>query len=185
LAQQGWSTTNAFLTGAMVADTRTWLDERREALQPAGIGRAGTHRTHALRGDSTAWLDVDTPTSRVEQQWAERLEALRSHLNRSLFLGLRTVEAHVAVYPPGTGYARHLDRFRDDDARTVSLVAYLNTDWRPDDGGALRLYPADDAPAVDVWPEAGHAVAFLSADIPHEVLATQRERWSVAAWFRR
>lgn len=33
-------------------------------------------------------------------------------------------------------------------------------------------------------PRAGTLVVFLSEDMPHEVLETQRERYSIAGWFR-
>ena len=93
------------------------------------------------------------------------------------------VEAHYAIYPPGTRYGRHRDRFRDDDARVLSCVLYLNDAWTHDDGGALRLYDGDGA--IDVLPEGGRLVAFLSADFEHEVLPARRERLSIAGWFRR
>ncbi|MNF01063.1 hypothetical protein D3C80_1999940 [compost metagenome] len=76
-----------------------------------------------------------------------------------------------------------MDRFRDDDRRAVSVVAYLNTDWQQEQGGALRLHLAEGE--HDVQPEGGGLVVFLSADLPHEVLPASRERLSLAGWFRR
>lgn len=151
-------------------------------LTPAAVGR-GDARTHAatVRGDAIAWLEPSEP---VAQALLDRFEQLRQALNASCYLGLKRIEAHLACYPPGAGYARHLDRFRDDDARVISAVLYLNEDWDPADGGQLRLYP-QDAETVDVQPEAGTLVLFRSADLPHEVLPARRERWSVAGWFRR
>jgi SM-20-related protein len=115
----------------------------------------------------------------------ERLDTLRVALNRRLFLGLGEVEAHYAAYPPGGGYARHRDRFRDSDARVVSLVTYLNEDWNADDGGALRLYFDEEGcdAGVEVAPSRG-SVCFLS-ELEHEVLPARCERMSIAAWFRR
>ena len=109
------------------------------------------------------------------------LDALRVRLDRRLFLGVREVEAHFARYPAGAGYARHRDRFRDDDARVLSLVSYLNPDWGDADGGGLRLYLPDGP--VDIAPRTG-SVCFLSA-LEHEVLPATRPRLSIAAWFRR
>ncbi|HEU4430348.1 MAG TPA: 2OG-Fe(II) oxygenase [Myxococcota bacterium] len=108
-------------------------------------------------------------------------------LNRELFLGLVALEAHYACYGAGAGYARHVDRFRDDDTRAISLVLYLNDAWRDDDGGALRLFASDDArePALVVAPRGGTLVAMRSDTIAHEVLPALRERWSIAAWLRR
>jgi SM-20-related protein len=45
-------------------------------------------------------------------------------LKGALSLGIEEVEAHYACYAPGVDYARHVDRFRDDDARVISLVLY-------------------------------------------------------------
>lgn len=151
-------------------------------MHAAGVGRAaGRVEVRAIRGDAIAWLESDRPAS---ADLLARFEALRQDLNATFFLGLKRIEAHLACYPPGAGYARHLDRFRDDDARVISAVLYLNEGWDADDGGQLRLYP-DGRAAVDVQPEAGTLVLFRSADLPHEVLPARRERWSVAGWFRR
>jgi hypothetical protein len=96
-------------------------------------------------------------------------------VNRELGIGLWTFEGHYALYPPGAGYARHRDRFRDDDARVLSCVLYLNAGWRPDDGGALRLH-FDDGGALDVAPDGGTLVAFLAEAFEHEVLPGRRPR---------
>jgi len=88
----------------------------------------------------------------------------------------------VPLYPAGAVYIRHRDRLRDDGGRLVSFVGYLNPGWTLEDGGALRLYL--DAGSVDVVPEDGTAVCFLS-DIEHEVLLATRARLSIAAWLRR
>jgi SM-20-related protein len=102
-------------------------------------------------------------------------------------LGLFELEAHFAVYAPGAAYPTHVDRLRGDDARVLSVVLYLNADWRAADGGALRLYleGTGRAPRVDVLPCGGTLVAFLSERFAHEVLPAWRERLSLAGWFRR
>lgn len=156
--------------------------QREAALEPAGIGRAASHALRPqLRGDRTLWLD-DPRCGTAASAYLHALDALRLGLNRRLFLGLRELEAHYACYPPGTGYARHRDRFRDSDLRVMSLVSYLNTDWDEADGGALRLHA--EGGGVDVMPEGGSSVCFLS-ELEHEVLPAARERLSIAAWFRR
>ena len=109
---------------------------------------------------------------------------MRTSCNRELALGLFEFEAHYALYPPGTRYARHRDRFRDDDARVLSCVLYLNDAWCAEDGGALRVH-LDDARRLDVVPAGGTLVAFLSARFEHEVLASQRQRLALTGWFRR
>jgi SM-20-related protein len=155
------------------------------ALAPAAIGHGAQQTLDATqRGDRTAWLDaLDPARAPTLHALSAELDALRAALNRTLLLGLEEVEAHLACYPPGAGYARHRDRFADHDARVLSLVLYLNDDWRPAHGGALRLHLA--AGPHDVLPASGTLVAFLSDRVEHEVRPATRERWSVAAWFRR
>ena len=151
-------------------------------LAPAATGRGEGRRLQpSLRGDRTLWLD-DPRCGTAAAAFLAQLDELRIALNQRLFLGLAEVEAHYARYAPGTGYARHRDRFRDSDARVVSLVAYLNEDWSDSDGGALRLHSADGA--VDIAPIGGTAVCFRS-ELEHEVLPATRERLSIAGWFRR
>ena len=68
---------------------------------------------------------------------------------------------------------------------TYTLVAYLNDDWKEEEGGALKLYiDENDNEGISVMPQMGTFVVFLSERFPHEVLPTTRERHSVAGWFR-
>jgi SM-20-related protein len=150
-------------------------------LHPAATGRADDRRFAGLRGDSTLWLD-DPACGPAARELLAALDALRGELNRRLLLGLDSVEAHFAHYPPGAGYARHRDRFRSDDARVLSLVVYLNPDWSDDAGGALRLHLPEGP--HDVAPRLGTVAIFLSETVEHEVLPAQQPRFSVAAWFR-
>lgn len=151
-------------------------------LRAAATGRGDGRLQAGLRGDATLWLD-DPACGPAAAALLAALDALRAPLNARLMLGLAEVEAHFAHYPPGAAYARHRDRFRDDDARVLSLVLYLNPDWPADAGGELRLHLPGGP--VDVAPVMGCAVAFLSEAVEHEVRPATRPRFSVAAWFRR
>ena len=152
-------------------------------LRPAAIGRGEIRRERSdIRGDHLLWLDQHALTQAQTLYW-QRMDALRMGLNRALLLGLDELEAHYALYPPGACYAKHRDRFRDDDARVLSSVLYLNHDWRIEAGGQLRLY-LPQSKHVDIYPTAGTLVLFLSAEFEHEVLPAARERLSVAGWFR-
>lgn len=152
------------------------------ALSRAAVGRRdGRALRDDIRADATLWLD-DPRCGAPARTFLARMDEVRIALNRTLYLGLAECEAHYAAYPPGGGYARHRDRFRDSDARVVSWVSYLNDDdWRGDDGGALRLHLHDGA--VDVSP-AGGSICFMS-ELEHEVLPSMRERLSIACWMRR
>ncbi len=153
------------------------------ALKVAGIGRAtSAQHAPAIRGDAIAWLDAGSADA-ADQAALHWLDGLRRALNEQLFLGLESVEAHYAVYPPGAGYARHVDRHRDSDARVLSMVLYLNEHWQATWGGQLQLFEQERL-MHKVEPQGGTLVLFRSEQFPHEVLAAQQQRVSIAAWFR-
>ena len=108
-------------------------------------------------------------------------------VNQALYLGLHDLEAHLAVYPPGSFYQAHLDRFRDSDLRTLTVVLYLNPpDWRDEDGGHLRFWPVDrEGDSLLLQPAGGTLVTFLSDRFWHAVEPAGRTRLSVTGWFRR
>lgn len=164
---------------AAAAEAREHQSSR--ALRPASTGRDAGLRLAGLRGDDTLWLD-SPPCGAAARDLLAALDGLREGLNRRLTLGLASVEAHFAHYPVGAGYARHVDGFRQDDARVLSLVLYLNRDWPADAGGALRLHLPDGH--RDIAPAQGTLAIFLSAGVEHEVLPATQPRFSVAAWFR-
>ena len=116
-------------------------------------------------------------------RYLDAMDRFRTTLNHSLFLGLDNLECHFAIYAPGAFYQAHLDRFRDNNRRTISTVLYLNPDWLPQHAGELRLHV--DGQTIDIAPVANRLVCFLSADILHEVLPTTHERLSLTGWFRR
>jgi SM-20-related protein len=149
-------------------------------LTPARVG-ADRSATFS-RGDSTRWFEPEALSTR-QQVFADGIEALRITLNRDLFLGLVDSESHYAVYQPGAGYARHLDCLRNDDSRVISAVFYLNEAWQDAEGGALRLYLADQS-YHDVFPRAGTLLLFLSVRFEHEVLPATRDRMSIACWMK-
>ena len=186
LAADGFAVVADFLPPPVIVALRA--EGERHALAgemvPATIGRGSARVERAdIRGDGICWLD-DTATAPSERTFRAAVEGLRLAFNRELALGLFEFEGHYAFYPPGAAYARHRDRFRDDDARVVSCVMYLNGDWRPADGGALRLHLGDGRHR-DVPPTGGTLVAFRSERFEHEVLPTMGARWSLAGWFRR
>lgn len=188
LIGQGWCVWPGFLVEDRLTELANVIREQwaRGTLHKAGIGRGAARSVRRdIRGDHVLWLD-ECQVPAVQRFIAAELEALRLALNAAGYLGLHEFEGHFAVYPPGAGYARHLDRFRDSDARVVSLALYLNLDWRAADGGELRLYPGTELDeAITVLPAGGTLVGFLSAEIAHEVLPSRCHRFSLSGWFRR
>lgn len=193
LAAEGYAVVEGFLPedvcAALAGEIRA--AEADGKFRPAGIGRGAHFKVNPeVRSDQVLWLSEASLTDTQRIVWT-RLEALRLELNRRLFLGLRWFEGHLAVYPAGARYAKHLDRFQLDRspvaaARALSFVLYLNPTWTAADGGALRLYRRDahDQALRDVLPQGGTLVCFLSAEIPHEVLPPRKPRLSCTGWFR-
>lgn len=152
-------------------------------LQPAANGNIAERSVNpGLREDFILWLQEPTLTAAQRSYW-ERLEQLRLAANAArLHLDLAGFEGHLAVYPPGTFYHKHIDRFQVDCRRALTCILYLNADWEEADGGQLRLY-LDDERYFDILPQAGTLVTFLSERFWHEVLPTKRDRMSITGWF--
>ena len=185
LATQGWSKQKFFFPPELSTELAKECYQRaqRGQLAPAAIGRGSTKVVHEnIRGDHIQWLDAGH--HQAIDDYLVLMEQLRVEINQSLFLGLDDFESHFTLYPPGAFYKKHLDRFRDDDRRTVSCVSYLNENWLPEQGGALRMY-LNDNQIYDVIPQSGTLIIFMSAQWPHEVLPATRDRLSVTGWFRR
>jgi SM-20-related protein len=187
LAGAGWSVCPGFLPGADVRRLRDEAEElwREGAFRRAGVGTGAEAQVRPeIRSDRILWLDE--PYTPAQQRYLDELERLRLALNRHLYLGLFTFEGHLAVYPPGSFYGKHLDQFRTARQRVVSCILYLNEGWSPEDGGQLRLYdgPEEGAAWRDVLPAAGTLAVFLSGTVYHEVLPARRERRSLTGWFR-
>jgi SM-20-related protein len=188
LGECGWCVTRHF----MPADgTRILAAEAEEAWESgcfrhAGVGRGRTWELRPeVRSDKVLWLDEQSCTL-TQAAYLQQMEQLRQAINSQLFLGLFDFEGHLAVYPPGTRYRRHVDQFRDMGARLVTAVLYLNPEWGPHLGGALRLYldPGGDGDFVDILPQGGQLVTFLSQRFYHEVLPATSNRFSIAGWYR-
>ena len=185
LIEHGWSQHNFFLSTDLVLAlaTECMALQSNDGLVLAGVGRGKAHEIREqIRGDQIHWLN--TGQSLACDQYLDLMENVRLFLNQHLFLGLDEYESHFAFYTPGTSYIKHIDRFRDYDRRMISVVVYLNEDWLPEQGGALRLHLEENR-TEDISPLACRLVLFLSAEIAHEVLPATRNRLSIAGWFKR
>jgi SM-20-related protein len=184
LRERGYSVRHGALPEALAASLRTEVAALpAQAFRSAGVGRAGDHQLNRfVRSDAICWIQGASPAAAAWIAWTGRL---REALNRHLLLGLFSFESHYACYGPGDFYRRHVDAFRGEANRVLSLVAYLNPGWGPADGGELVLYrDADDREGLRVTPLQGSLVTFLSEEVPHEVLPAARPRYSIAGWYR-
>lgn len=152
-------------------------------FEKAGIGREQAHvLNESIRSDEIAWIGNDTD---VGKQWLSWADQLQQYINRRLYLGLFSFESHFAHYAKGDFYKRHVDAFKGQANRMLTVVAYLNDDWQPADGGEFVLYlDQQDENGIKVLPTKGTVAIFLSEEFPHEVLAAGRDRFSIAGWYR-
>ena len=153
----------------------------------AAIGKGDQRQVRTeTRSDEVLWMD-STALSPLQAIFWEKVAEVQQVLNRRCFLGLKSFEGHFARYPIGSFYKRHLDQFHAVPHRIVTIILYLNESWTEADGGQLRMYfPQEDGSErmEDVLPLGGRLVVFLSEEIPHEVLPTQKDRISITGWLR-
>ena len=156
-------------------------------FKKAAVGKGDQKQVRAeIRSDEVLWMDP-MALSPLQAIFWEKIEELKQVLNRRCFLGLKSFEGHFARYPIGSFYKRHLDQFHAVPHRIVTVILYLNESWTEADGGQLRMYfPQEDGSerVEDVLPLGGRLVVFLSEEIPHEVMPTQKERISITGWLR-
>lgn len=194
ITQHGFAIMENFLPQAAIlklADEITALKDQ-SLMQDAGTGRATVASSRSinknLRGDMIYWLE-EAEASHAQQDYLMKMKALRLQLNQQLYLGLFALESHLALYPAGSGYKKHIDRFATVNdgkpVRKISSILYLNQDWKEADGGHLRLYKTADneADTLDISPIGGRLVIFLSDTFYHEVLPATRDRKSLTGWF--
>ncbi len=186
IVQQGYAVIENFLSPYEVNNLAT----QAKALQSMGQmhkAKTGVTKTEipSIRGDFIHWIETGQANS-AEMVYLKAMAALQQAINREFFLGLFELESHFAIYPPGSGYQKHLDQFIGNEERKVSCILYLNDNWNNEDGGQLRMYldKNDATKFLDIIPQAGTLVVFLSSEFLHEVLPAKRERISITGWFR-
>jgi SM-20-related protein len=179
LADKGYAVVDNFVSPPAIQDVLSLDLFREEHLKKAGIGKENKQINEGIRGDFIKWIDkTDAPDA--IKAYTDTLNALREFLNQSLYLSLKDYEVHLAMYPAGSFYKRHLDQFKSDDHRKLSVILYLNQDWSESMGGQLRMYLEQET--VDLLPLAGRLVCFRSDRIEHEVLPATRTRMSITGW---
>lgn len=153
--------------------------EQNDQLKKAGIGSSGEFQVNtSIRGDFIYWLD------RLRDEKLEPFFGLMDELIQSLkrfcFLSLSGSEFHIAKYPKGSHYNRHLDQFNERSNRQITVLIYLNEHWKKGDGGELKIYKNDEEILVE--PTAKRLLLFKSDIIEHEVLKTNVPRYSLTGW---
>ena len=186
IAQHGYAVIEQFINPKEIASLAAQAKNLHSAgeMHKAKTGISKVENS-TLRGDFIYWIEA-SEASESEMVYLNAMTELQQAINQTFFLGLFELESHFAIYPPGTGYQKHLDQFIGKEERKISCILYLNEGWHHEDGGQLRMYldKKDGNRFVDITPQAGTLVVFLSSDFLHEVLPAKRERISVTGWFR-
>ena len=178
IERNGFALIPKLVSAADLAEMNRFFDTHRAEFKPAMVGSQGKlQRVEAVRGDYTFWIDALNPVKPLDKL-ITFLDELKSTMNQKLFLGLQQYECHLAYYPPGTFYKKHIDRHESNSTRSLSFVFYLNETT----GGELVLYNKDNSVIKIVTPEAGSFICFLSNEFPHEVKPSSRERRSFTGW---
>eukprot|EP00811_Abedinium_folium_P015818 NODE_2476_length_2205_cov_3.719923.p1 GENE.NODE_2476_length_2205_cov_3.719923~~NODE_2476_length_2205_cov_3.719923.p1 ORF type:complete len:313 (-),score=103.42 NODE_2476_length_2205_cov_3.719923:391-1329(-) len=160
------------------------------------LNAAGEPRKWTLHGDYRAWCADNDVRAPVFQKHIKPLD----HLVDLLKAGdaapetarrLRDVDFHefvMAVCYPGETRSRYLRHCDVSRGATLSTIFYLSSDWRTEDEGCLRLFwPGEVGSRVkdDILPIAGRMLMFwASEEVPHEVLSTKRDRFTLVVWYK-
>ena len=185
LSKNGYAICDAFLSTKTISSLANMATKRylSGAMTFAKTGKQA--KNTSIRGDSIFWLDENSHEPSV-QAYFIKMHLLKNALNLHLFMNVQELETHLAVYPIGSVYEKHLDQFNQGEGvqtRQLSSVLYLNNHWLAADGGALRLH-LNESEYLDIAPSAGKLVLFLSSQFWHEVLPATRDRISLTGWFR-
>jgi len=182
LAGHGYAVIDDFLNDEETTAIRSSDGFKNGLLQfkKAGIGRTLDKQINeSIRGDYIQWIDPHQAHQAFDP-YLQKLRSLIAFVNQSLYLSLKDFEIHQTIYPIGAFYKRHLDQFKKNDHRKLSIICYFNKNWKESEGGQLRLYLPSGS--LDVFPLAGRMVCFRSDLLEHEVLPALRERLSITGW---
>lgn len=181
LADNDFVVVDDFLSDYLVNKVISFFEDRlsENDLEKAGIGALGNHTIDKkIRGDYIYWLSE--PRDVELNQLFDQLNEMILNLKRYCFLSISDVECHLAYYPEGSFYKKHVDQFKERNNRIISFALYLNEDWKAEDEGQLVIYKDGNTHKID--PLKNRIVLFKSAGLEHEVLLTNAPRYSVTGW---
>lgn len=181
IANKNYVVIDDFLSKTEYQLLRSVFIKKLPSFTPAGIGALNENKiVEGIRGDHTLWLDKKRDTE-LDPIW-NIIDETMSIFNRYCFLSLSGYEFHFANYPPGGHYDKHLDQFQKRNNRTISFVLYLNENWQKEDGGELEIFH-EDGSSLFVEPIGTRLVMFRSDLVPHAVIKSNKNRYSLTGWF--
>lgn len=156
--------------------------EESERLKMAGVGTSLDYKIQKeVRGDLIYWLDPEKDYQLAP--FFTLIDLLREKLGMYCFISLAGYEFHLAKYPIGSKYERHIDQFNNRSNRQITVLIYLNKDWKKGNGGELKVYKEEGDYLVE--PIAKRLLMFKSDIVEHEVLPTNVPRYSLSGWLLR
>lgn len=169
-----------FVRQDVYSDIRSSFLSHLPSFSKAGIGAMNDHMIrHDIRGDYTYWLNRQRDAD-LHFFWSLIDESVHV-FNRYCFLSLSGHEFHFANYPPGSSYEKHVDQFDNRGNRMITVIIYLNEGWKKGDGGELEIFLKNDE-SIIVEPIEARCVMFKSAVVPHRVLHSNKNRYSLTGW---
>jgi Rps23 Pro-64 3,4-dihydroxylase Tpa1-like proline 4-hydroxylase len=93
----------------------------------------------------------------------------------------------LAMYPEdGQGYVKHKDSTGEQPGRKLTAICYLNSEYKSEHGGALKLWPRTNKDEKEVQPviikPIGGRLVIFHSDMWHEVLPSFHRRIACTAW---
>jgi SM-20-related protein len=182
LANQDYVFVDDFIPDQLYQQVQSYfqqlLDE--SEFSKAAIGTNQQRQIESsVRGYFIYWLDKQSDDEIINL--FDLFDETLMNLRQQLFLSISDYEFHFALYPPQTRYEKHIDQFHGKKNRVLSMLIYLNKDWKLGDGGKLKIY-GPGANTTLIEPIAKRMVMFKSDTVEHEVLLTQTSRKSITGW---
>lgn len=181
LAEDDFVIVDDFISDELYGNIMEFFHEMEESdkLKKAGIGAQQDFQVKAeIRGDFIYWLDENRDTKL--SPFFVMIDELTQNLKRFCYLSISGSEFHIAKYPTGSFYHKHLDQFSERTNRQITVLIYLNKNWQRGDGGELVIYK--DQEEIKVEPIAKRLLLFKSDVVEHEVLTTNVLRYSLTGW---
>lgn len=180
LSEKDYVVIDNFINEALFQSIWCFFKEKLDSFERAGIGAQDKNQIDRnIRSDFTYWLH--SKNDKELQDFWDLLQETIDVLNRYCFLSLSDFEFHLAHYPPGGFYKKHIDQFSDRNNRMISVIIYLNENWQKGDGGELEIFLKNDK-TILVPPLTKRCVMFKSAVVPHQVLEATKSRYSLTGW---
>ncbi len=180
LACKDFMVIDDFIDPQLFQTIRSFFLAHLECFSKAAIGAAENKVIrNEIRGDLSYWLDRKRDTC-LDDFWS-MVDEMLYIFNRYCFLGLSGYEFHLTNYPKGGHYEKHIDQFNHRSNRTISVIIYLNVGWQKGDGGELEVFLEDGTSKI-IEPIGARCVMFKSDKVPHQVLASNKPRYSLTGW---